>query len=330
MAGYQFFREETYGQFRSQGAPTTRAGKPSRGRRAPGKLSAGDILAEACRIAGSHPHVKTPSPARVLHGLSPADLPCWYDQLVLLASRQVTPSHTKSGAVTARRQRSDTPIVLGAVASYPGPADDNDDGYVRWRELTVTFMQSHYVDGLVSVLEHVDEAYGHLHGIVSNAGASVKPMHAGHAAAAKAGTAKDKSAAYRAAERELQDAFFAQVAKHCNLARVGPRRRRLTRAEWHVDQEARLEARKLEDTLAVERRRLDDDRARFERDRHRFAEVLDSVVEYIPTDLLASVAGLFAAQPLPAAQRSTVRQTETGGGHAPTATRPVPRIGDTP
>jgi hypothetical protein len=41
--------------------------------------------------------------------------------------------------------------------------------------------------------------------------------------------------AYRGAMRDLQDGFWRSVGIPCALARIGPARRRLTRAEWHAE-----------------------------------------------------------------------------------------------
>ena len=84
--------------------------------RLPIRISAMDVIAEACRYAGATPHVVAPQPPRVLHGLGPADLQVWYAQLCVLADAQRTPVGTGT-----RKQRADTPILLGAVASYPEP-----------------------------------------------------------------------------------------------------------------------------------------------------------------------------------------------------------------
>jgi hypothetical protein len=290
MAAFQFFHEQTYAQVRAQGAPTTRSGKPSRGRRGPGKISVRDVIHEAVRLPGNAPHVAAPAPANVLYGLDANALPAWYDALVGLAADQRVPAKTKFGNEIMRRQRSDTPIVLGAIASYPGSANEDDPEYVRWRELTVTFFVEHYGDALVTVLEHTDEAHGHLHAIAANAGGSVKSLHAGHAAAAKCTTSKQQSAAYRQAERALQDKFQAQVAVHCNLERVGPRRRRLTRAQWRVEQEARAAIRAEFDAVAEERRKLDREREALQRQRNEFCDLIERVRDALPLALQKDVA----------------------------------------
>jgi hypothetical protein len=297
--GFQFFREECFARARSQGAPTTRRGKTARSRRPPGRISAMDVIAEACRYAGATPHVGAPQPPRVLHGLGPADLQVWYAQVCALADAQRTPVGTGT-----RKQRMDTPILLGAVASYPELANESNCGYVEWRDLTLAFMRQRYGAHLVTVLEHVDEAHGHVHALVANHGASVKTLHAGHAAAMKLVGPKPRSDAYKGAERALQDEFHAQVAGPCGLARVGPRRRRLTRAEWHSDQVARRTSKAQADAIADAKWALDVDRRQLETERRALAEFLERAIEHLPLELQRQAAALVVRRPVASAMAS--------------------------
>lgn len=49
-------------------------------------------------------------------------------------------------------------------------------------------------------------------------------------------TKKDQNLAFSEAMRETQDEFSRRVGQHFGLARLGPGRRRLTRAEWQAEQ----------------------------------------------------------------------------------------------
>ena len=236
MAGYQFIREECYAKVRGQGAPTGISGKARD--TGSGKLSAKQVIAEAIRNEHAAPHVKAPEPPRCIYG-EPADkLMTWYDELAVKAG-EVT---TMTAAGVKKRQRVDVPIMMGVVASYPGKADDDDAAYVAWRDSTLRFMQERYGDQLVSVLEHKDEEHGHVHAIVANDGKPIKPSHAGFSAMQKAAAEgepkKMQSIAYQEGCRALQDVFFDQVASKVGLARLGPKKRRLTRREWHAEQQA--------------------------------------------------------------------------------------------
>lgn len=236
MAGYQFIREECFAKVKSQGKPTGITGQARD--TGSGKLSGRDVIAEAIRVENAAPHVRAPTPPRCLYGQSADKLMGWYDELVM----QAGDVRTTTAAGVEKRQRSDVPIMMGVVASYPGKADDSDAAYVAWRDATTRFMREHYGDNLVSVLEHTDEEHGHVHAIVSNQGRSVKSLHAGFSAMQKSASEgepkKLQSIAYQSGGRALQDAFFDQVASKVGLARIGPRKRRLTRREWHAEQQA--------------------------------------------------------------------------------------------
>jgi hypothetical protein len=231
--GFQFIREECYARVRSQGAP----GHASKGGRLPGKRSAREVIAEAVRSDGAAPHVARPLPPRSLFGLDADELPLWMGQIESLAGEIKV--KTKGGE---RRQRSDTPILLGVVASYPARADEGNAMYVSWREKTIEFLKARYGTSLICVLEHSDEAFGHLHAVVTNKGMSVKGLHAGHSALQeslrKGEPKKAQSEAYKNGARRLQDDYFGAVGMECGLARIGPRKRRKTRAEWHAEKQA--------------------------------------------------------------------------------------------
>lgn len=236
MSGFQFYREECFARVQSQAAPTGKVGvaRQSDG----GRLSARDVIAEAIREHGAAPHVDHPQPARCLYGIEADELLCWYDQIESCADDiRVT---TKAGV--EKRQRSDVPILMGVVASYPGRANDGDKQYVEWRIETLEFMRKRYGDNLASVLEHTDEEHGHIHALVADRGRPVKLLAAGfsamQSAAAGGASKKEQAAAYQSGGRALQDAYFDQVASKVGLARIGPKKRRLTRREWNAEQAA--------------------------------------------------------------------------------------------
>jgi hypothetical protein len=248
--GYQFFREETYARVRSQ--PPPKRGKGQGGASAQtGKRSARQIIDEALRAPDATPHVPRPEPPRILVGAGLEEARIELDQVLELA-RDVKVPNGKGGT---RRQRDDTPILLGAVCSYPGRADDDDPLYREWRERSVAWLRETYGDDrLIAIVEHTDEPHGHIHALVHNRGESVKPSHAGHraaaAVAAAGGTKKAGSDAYKAAERERQDDYHAKVGSKAGLLRIGPGRQRLTRPEYR----ARAQAAQAEAAAAIEAR----------------------------------------------------------------------------
>ena len=70
---------------------------------------------------------------------------------------------------------------------------------------------------------HNDEEQPHLHFFVcSDTEVNAKALHYGHKAKKN----------FIAASKAFQDDYHAQVAIHCGMARLGPKKQRLTRAEW--------------------------------------------------------------------------------------------------
>ena len=75
---------------------------------------------------------------------------------------------------------------------------------------------------------HNDEAKPHLHFYVySDTQVNAKELHYGH----------KKRAGYIDGAKAFQDSYFEKVAIHCGMARIGPKKQRLTRAEWKAQQE---------------------------------------------------------------------------------------------
>ena len=56
---------------------------------------------------------------------------------------------------------------------------------------------------------------------------NAKALHYGHKAKKN----------FIAASKAFQDDYHAQVAIHCGMARLGPKKQRLTRAEWKAQKE---------------------------------------------------------------------------------------------
>ena len=108
------------------------------------------------------------------YGLGADELEQWCADLVATAGQQVDEK--------GRKQRKDTAIIMGVVASYPGPPDEGDPNYVRWKALNVAYFCEKFGPNVVSIVEHLDEKHGHLHVLVSAGGRSVKPLHPGYAA----------------------------------------------------------------------------------------------------------------------------------------------------
>ncbi|SFF24366.1 hypothetical protein SAMN04489711_11930 [Paracidovorax wautersii] len=196
-----------------------------------GKPAIADILNEALRASATgYRHLIAqglrPQQPRILHGPQPQELWAWYEAHKQRAARNTVPYVVKkTGRVTQRRQDVRVPTVLAEVMSYPGPPDDRDAKYVEWRALCVARLRRIYGDMLVSVIEHTDEAHGHLHALVAHPdGSPVRALHPGHSAAdrskAEGGAPKEQQASYRAGLKEFQSDFYSLVGFPAGLARL--------------------------------------------------------------------------------------------------------------
>jgi hypothetical protein len=141
------------------------------------------------------------------------------------------------------------------VASHPATvAEVRDDPAVAaevaaWEGRVVAWLRDTWGDDLACVVRHVDEKHAHLHAFIVSGDAEMRArrLHPGVAAkeaaklraVAEGADAKAANAmgdkAYRAAMRAMQEGFWRSVGIPYGLARIGPARRRLTRAEWHSE-----------------------------------------------------------------------------------------------
>lgn len=212
------------------------------------KWSAGDILAEAARVPGACNHVTEPLPPILVHGTTLKQIKT---ELIDIQSN----AHDAIG----RRLRKDATVLLTGVASYP--ANGND--YEMWKQLTVEWLRYRFSENLRAVVEHLDESHPHLHFfIVDPIAGNVKGLHPGFAAAKGMANPVLQRKAYTEAMRAFQDEYWGYVGGPTALARIGPRRRRLTRDEWAQEQ-ADLRAQAA--TLQSVRAKLEEVRMREER-----------------------------------------------------------------
>ena len=116
------------------------------------------------------------------------------------------------------------------------------------------WLKEKYGDNLRCVVEHQDESHPHIHFYcVSKKGQSFDDLHEGKRAQKELkkknpkATKQEQNIAFAEAMRATQDDFSNRVGQRFGLARLGPGRRRLTRAQWQAEQ-AQAEA--LKNTLA--------------------------------------------------------------------------------
>lgn len=210
--------------------------------------STGFVLAEARRDPAASIHVSVPRTPVVVYGVDPEQVESLHD-----AAADAARTMPKNGK--PRKIRVDQHTLLTVVASHPYTiAEVHSDPKKRvevdrWEELTVAWLQERYGDALVSVVRHEDESHWHLHAYILPRvlGMRAVALHPGQMAKAEvmaAGPDADEDSktlnrrgdkAYRAAMRAWQDSYFEAVGVKCGLTRLGPARRRLTRAEWQAE-----------------------------------------------------------------------------------------------
>jgi hypothetical protein len=113
--------------------------------------------------------------------------------------------------------------------------------YEHWRTLTIGWLAGTWGEALQCVVEHLDEPHPHIHWVLpKNGQLHIQSVHPGYeataASKARGKTKHEQKRAYKAAMKALQDDYYENVASHCGLTRLGPRRQRLTRKEWTEQQ----------------------------------------------------------------------------------------------
>ncbi|MFT8233500.1 plasmid recombination protein [Pseudomonas guariconensis] len=214
MAVYQFIHIEAYSLVTPKKAKA-------------GAHSVSTIVAEAARTPGSCDHVSNPLPPSILYGepLGGLEAVCrdWAQSV-------------KDGA--GKRLRKDAHCLLAGVIS--APRDMENSAWNKLRSDSIKWLVAKYGDRLRTVVEHKDESCPHVHFfVVPRLGEPFNNIHDGKLAAASfSGTSKkSKIIAYKDAMRTFQSAFSEDVGLPNGMLKLGPRRRRLSRAEWHREKE---------------------------------------------------------------------------------------------
>ncbi|MFQ1061878.1 plasmid recombination protein [Bordetella trematum] len=217
MAGYQFIHIEAYARVGSQQKDKEK------------KWAIRDIIAEARREPQATPHIDKPQDldAGLVYGMPLLEV----EKLAAEWGDQAT---DKQG----RKLRKDGHCLLAGVISLPNDQKENWDSFKRQ---SIKWLQQQYGERLRTVVEHLDEKHPHLHFYcVAKHGERFEVLHQGQQAAQKAkeaGKVKgEQNKAYIEAMRAFQDVFSKAVAQIYGLARLGPRRRRLTRDQWKAEQ----------------------------------------------------------------------------------------------
>lgn len=231
MAGYQFIHYEAY----------ARTGNDK-------KRSLVSIAKEADRDSGNHPHVTAPQAPEYLLGSSFVDAA----EAIVAAADASKVSHSGK----KRNLRKDANVGIGLIASHPLSIEDINSiseperkqriaEIKEWAEDTVTFAETEF-PGLVKVAAlHWDESHPHIHILIGSTEPSegFQIIHKGEQARKKA-QGNDRTGlgkklgndAYTKEMRRFQDQYHAEVGIFYGQARLGPKRRRKSRAEWQKEQ----------------------------------------------------------------------------------------------
>jgi hypothetical protein len=212
--------------------------------------SVNQVIGEATRVPEFSTHVDSPAPPRVLLG-NPVTFAA--DHAAHVAARS-TSVIMPDGSVKSRSIRTDRHTMASIVMSYPVPrstiiTEEAKAKLAAWEARNLKWLREKYGSQLRVVLAHDDETQPHLHAwlLPDDPGADATTLHPGKVAKkaveaqAKADGEENRVAvklgnkALRAAMTLWQDEYHAAVGAPEGLTRSGPRRRRLTRAQWQAE-----------------------------------------------------------------------------------------------
>ncbi|WP_080289679.1 plasmid recombination protein [Burkholderia cenocepacia] len=223
---YQFIHVDAYGREGSSQTKTSTNKHGAKVTTTTKSRSAKEILAEQWRESGACPHIKEPRKPGLLYGVPPMEVLPLIDQWA-----------DQAKDAQGRKLRKDGNCALIGVASLPREMEDN---FPEFAEDTLVWLKGKYGDRLKSVVVHDDEAHPHLHfTVVPRIGERFDDIHEGLKAKNEAKKnnkkAGEQNLAYIEAMRAMQDEFSKKVAMSHGLTRIGPGRRRLTRAQWKAE-----------------------------------------------------------------------------------------------
>ncbi|MFW7356809.1 MAG: hypothetical protein ACODTL_12745 [Brucella sp.] len=234
--GFQFAHVETY----------SRSGGRS------GKLNIAEIISEARRLPEASLHVQNPKNPVSVYG-------CDFDELMRRHDTMIDQAQETLANGKKRAVRKDTCSLFTCVLSHPATPDEcRNDRDVKaavesWARDSVIWLRRDLEargGSLETVVMHIDEAHVHLHAYGLHSSGHADRLHPGKAAKKQVVEAaivdgQEKKAAnafgdkaYVEAMRGWQDLYSADVALAHGLTRLGPARRRLSRAEWMVEKAA--------------------------------------------------------------------------------------------
>lgn len=215
-----------------------------------GSRSVRDVLLEAMRDPAHCPHVTKIREPILLHGMSPEELLVHHDKLITNRKKEIRANNKDlQKGDRLKNIRRDTHTLSSWVVSYPTPTEKMDHVeraiFKQWAQDVRDAVQQDARDrGLssLSAVIHIDESHPHIHFYAINEGdprLDSKMGHPGHVAAREATkNGQRATAAYREAMTHWQDKIWLETGAKHGHARLGPRKRRLTRGQWKEEQAA--------------------------------------------------------------------------------------------
>lgn len=222
---YQFIHLELYAETVSAKAVDRRTKTNSKGIRNSGTkslLNVRQVIAESKREDDACPHLEYPQPPVKIYGLDLDDV----ERLAI---------SSKVGQVDSkgRKLRSDTPILLSGITSYPrNEYNASPEKFNVWLDDTVNWLKTQYGHNLKNVTLHNDEEHPHIHFYAVSSDGRAKHIHAGYLAESSIDVkdTKARSLAYKDGMRQFQDKYYMDVAAKNGMLRDGPKRLRKSRA----------------------------------------------------------------------------------------------------
>jgi hypothetical protein len=211
-------------------------------------MSIRSTLKECARDPDACHHIAKPKDPKVLFGMPILEIEKALEKLIKRCKDPL-----------GRKIRADAIVLTGGVVSInlpPTLENINSKSFKKWLKKVHKFLLKKFGEQYVNLTLHTDEKFLHCHyfilpSITKDGLLDTSNMHPGIAAQAelrgtKAGK-QQKDIVYKEAMRKYQDEFYEEVSAECGHTRYGPRRRRLTRKEWHKEQnQANLLARIIE------------------------------------------------------------------------------------
>lgn len=205
------------------------------------------VASEAARKVGAASHVKGQVAVELLLGEDPMTV-------AEVAADQARRARNQ-GKVKPGRLSPTASSIFGAIASYPESSRERaeDDSFIErysaWRERLLTWIQKRWGQFRISVVEHRDEEFWHVHILIvppvdEDRRLLVGLVHPGYAARGDLERAGHDSAlanaAYKEAMRALLDEYQAEVGAFSGHVRKGDKpRQRLSRKQVLIDRQQR-------------------------------------------------------------------------------------------